>query len=73
MVISVVKFFILGLLWLLIFSIPINAQERVFHVCFNNVVESKPVEWTIEKIQSAFHYAGVKVFHFGSKAFEEKE
>ena len=73
MLFSILKFFILGLLWLLIFSIPVDKHQRVFHVCYNSVIDTKPVDWTLEKIQNAFRYAGVKASNFGSQAFEEKE
>ena len=73
MLFSIIKFFVLGLLWLFILSIPVDKHQRVFHVCYNSVIDTKPVDWTVEKMKNALHYAGVKVFHFGSKAFEEKE
>ncbi len=44
-------FSLFGFIWLFLFSIPINKDQRVFDVGFNYVVDSVPVNWAVSTVQ----------------------
>jgi hypothetical protein len=44
-------FSLIGFIWLFLFSIPIDKNNRVFDVGFNLIVDSVPVNWAVSTVQ----------------------
>ena len=47
-----VSLFLSGFLWLLLFSIPIDSQRRLFDVGHDFIIDSVPVRWLAETFQN---------------------
>lgn len=49
-------FFILGFLWLFLFSIPVSPTRNVYDLAFEHIVDTRPVHWMLEKTQLSFSF-----------------
>lgn len=44
----------LGVVWLYVFSIPVDAEKRIFDVGYEHMVNIKPVHWMVGKVRNYF-------------------
>lgn len=49
--------FILGFMWLFVFSIPVDREHRLFDLGYVHLVNTKPMHWVIGKIRGYFDMA----------------
>ena len=47
-------FFLFGLIWVFVFSIPLGKGKRIFDVVHHLLVNNIPVHWTLAQIQYGF-------------------
>lgn len=59
---KLVIFLLFGIIWLFLFSIPINGAKKFFHVSYYYIVDTRPVHWILDKV-----YSGAKITENNAK------
>lgn len=70
---KIMAFFIMGLVWLFLFSIPVGHHKQFYHVGYFYIVDTKPIHVTENAIDKSLNFIVKNMLNVATKLVDKMD